>query len=88
MSEYGMEVRLKTQEQMMLALQAIVTYVFSEIAKQDPKLEEAIKTGFDNAALSAEVLAMKEGGRSSKGADASNVLQLVEEMRKITFPKG
>ena len=84
MSEYGIEIRLKAQQQMMLALQTIMAYVFSEIAKQDPKLEAAIKAGFDNAALSAEVLAMKKGG-SARGEDALDVLQLIEKLREITF---
>ena len=61
--------------------------VRSEIAKQDPKLEAAVKTGFDNAARSAEVLAMKEGGRA-KGEEASEVLQIIDELRDITFPGG
>jgi hypothetical protein len=61
--------------------------VFSEIAKQDPKSEAAIKTGFDNAVLAAAVLLLREGA-GSKGVDSADVLQLAEELREITFPNG
>lgn len=57
----SVETRLATQETTLLALQGVVSYVFSELAKADPKLAVAIKAGFDNATLSSEVLAMKEG---------------------------
>jgi len=87
MSEYPVETKLKTQETLMVALQGIVSYVFAELAKVDPKLEAAIKAGFENAALSSEVLAMKEG-KNEKGQTGLDVLQVIEEFREITFGKS
>jgi hypothetical protein len=62
----------------------VLAYVFSELAKADPKLDAAIRAGFDNAALSAEVLAMK-GGQTKKGDAGLDVLRFIEEFREITF---
>jgi hypothetical protein len=90
MSEPNIEARLKTQQENLLALETIVAYVFSELAKQDPKLEAAIKTGFDRAALSAEVLAMDKGG-SARGKVALNILEMIKGFRKVIFggsPQG
>ncbi len=83
MTDYPLETKFKAQENINLALQSIVACVFSELAK-DPKFETAIRIGFDNAALSAEVLAMKLGG-SKKGETGSEVLRIIEGFREITF---
>jgi hypothetical protein len=79
-----LDIRLRTQETMMVALQAIVSYVLSEVAKADPKLAAAIRTGFDHAAISAEVLAMKKSGEGD-GRAAASALAVIEEFRQITF---
>ena len=83
MPKYSLETKLKVQEKMVLALQTIMFSVFSELGK-DPKLEAAIKAGFENAAASAEVLAMRMGG-TEKGETGSDVLEMIEEFRKLTF---
>jgi hypothetical protein len=83
MSEYPLEIKFKTQEKMVLVLQTIVSCVFGELAK-DPDLGEAIKRGFDNAALSAEVLALKMG-KSERDNTALDALQIIEDFRAITF---
>jgi hypothetical protein len=72
------------QRSSLLALQTIVSYVFAELAKVDPKLSAAIKKGFDEAAMSAEVLALK-GGKGERGRSALIALDIIEEFRAITF---
>ncbi len=72
------------QRSSLLALQTIVSYVFAELAKVDPKLNAAIKKGFDDAAMSAEVLALKDG-KGERGQSALIALDIIEKFRAITF---
>jgi hypothetical protein len=58
--------------------------VFSELAK-DPKLERAIRAGFDNALLSAEVLALQKDGPKEDSEMGLDALRIIEDFRRITF---
>jgi hypothetical protein len=61
MTNYSLDTEVKAQGKMILALQSVLAYVLSELSEADPKLASAIKAGFENAILSGEVLAMREG---------------------------
>jgi hypothetical protein len=79
---------------MIFALQVILTSVFRELAK-DPKLEAAIKAGFDAAEDSGTALAMQRG-KEERRRDAIppetvgwlDVLEFMGTCREMTFPPG
>ena len=83
-----LQAQTAVQTQRTFALQATMTCVFRELAK-DPKFEEAIKSGFDAAANAVEGMAMKEGrGVPLETIGWPDVLGRIEEFREITFPRG
>jgi hypothetical protein len=84
-----LQAQTAVQTQRTFALQATMTCVFRELAK-DPKFEEAIKSGFDAAANAVEGMAMKEGGRGGVPETIGwpDVLGRIEEFRAVTFPRG
>jgi hypothetical protein len=79
-----LQAQTAVQTQRTFALQATMTCVFRELAK-DPKLEEA---GFDAAANAVEGMAMKKGrGVPLETIGWPDVLGRIEEFREITFPR-
>jgi hypothetical protein len=67
-----------------LAIQAILAHVFDRVAKVDPKLALAIKTGFDHAANETEQMAIKFG-KTANGGQTVKALAIIEGLRTATF---
>ena len=67
-----------------LALSAVVGFVFSRLAAQDPDLKQVIAAGFDDAANYAESLTLRAGKAIASDHSAS-ALAVIEQLRKIAI---
>jgi hypothetical protein len=66
------------------AIQAIMTNVFYELKLLDPRFEDAIARGFNNAASFVEYVAIK-AGRTSPPEHLVKSLRVVEELRATSL---
>jgi hypothetical protein len=69
-----------------LALQAILTSVFTQIGRLDPRIADAIRAGFDDAASFVEDMAIKLG-KSASSEHTVKALSIVEQLRAGSLDK-
>ncbi|MEH2534415.1 hypothetical protein V1277_006289 [Bradyrhizobium sp. AZCC 1588] len=67
-----------------LAMQAVLAHVLDRVARVDPRLAHAIKTGFDNAANEVEHMAIKFGKAADPGHTVK-AIAIVEGLRAATL---
>jgi len=67
-----------------MAIQTIIVNVLGRIGDADPRLRDAIRAGFDDAASQIESLAIKLGKASSPD-HAVKALGIVEQLRAATI---
>jgi hypothetical protein len=80
---YDADISILTAET--LAIQMVLSHVFDAICKIDPRLAEAVRTGFDNAANEVENTAIMFGKTAS--TDIVKALAVVESLRAATFER-
>ncbi len=67
-----------------LALQTILTSVLNRLGATDPRIGEAIRGGFDDAASFVENMAIKFG-KSASPEHSVKALGIVEQLRTATL---
>jgi hypothetical protein len=67
-----------------LAIQTLLAHVLERIAKVDPQLDSAVRSGFDDAANDAENMAIKFGKAANAGHTVK-ALAIIEALRTATF---
>ena len=68
----------------LLALTAVLAFVFGKIAQADPKLLSAISLGLDDAANFVENFAIKTG-KTASPEHTVKAIRVVEEIRAATL---
>ena len=80
--ETAREIRSLSAE--MIALNAVVTQVLNRVLQTNPKIADAISSGFDDAARFVEDMAIK-AGKSVSPDHLVKALRVVEELRTATL---
>jgi hypothetical protein len=67
-----------------LAIQAVISHVFGRVAVVDPRIADAIRTGFDDAASFLDETAIKFTEKAARGHAVKAIL-VVEQLRTATL---
>jgi hypothetical protein len=67
-----------------LAIQAVISHVFGHMAVVDPRIADAIRTAFDDAASFVEDTAIKLSKKAAPGHAVKAIL-VVEQLRTATL---
>ena len=78
---------MKSDDVLNTAFQLTFVHIFEELGRADPKLKEAIRRGFEQAADAAQVLAMKDPD-SAGGETSLRVLDVIEQFQRMTLGEG